>query len=71
MSNIRIQQIITLLYEHKMIVTSNGVHRKASNLLHELLNRISKNISYYESNDLITTSFNFLNIIIDKWFIKS
>lgn len=68
MSNARIQQIITTLFMHKTIVTSAGVHEKTASSLSAFKKRMNKNISYYDSNDLIRTNFAFLSVIIDKWF---
>lgn len=68
MSNSHIQQIVTLLYFHKEIVTSNGVHLNRSKQLHELIDRIHRNIQYYDSNKNIKTSFEFLKLIVDNWF---
>lgn len=70
MSNIRIQQIVTLLYTHKTIVTSIGVHKKAVDILSTLSNRINKNEDYYIGNSMVSSSFNFINTVIDNWFPK-
>ena len=68
MSNAHIQQLVTLLYFHRKIVTSTGVQSAQSKKLHLLIERIFKNIHYYHSNDNIKTSFQFLKLIIDNWF---
>lgn len=68
MSNAHIQQLVTLLYFHKKIVTSHGVHEAQSKALHILIDRMFKNIQYYDTNENIKTSFEFLKIIIDNWF---
>lgn len=68
MSNARIQQIVTLLFVHKEVITSAGVHYKACCALHELTERINKNQSYYESNALISSSFDFIEKVVDNWF---
>ncbi|MBO4579820.1 MAG: Abi family protein [Clostridiales bacterium] len=68
MSNTRIQQIITLLFVHKEVVTSSGVHKKACSSLSELMARINKNRQYYATNAMISSSFAFVEIIIDNWF---
>lgn len=68
MSNARIQQIVTLLYIHKILVTSNGVHNKASKHLLEFVERMNKNLEYYKNNDLILANFKFLENIIDNWY---
>jgi abortive infection bacteriophage resistance protein len=68
LSNARIQQIVTLLYVHLDCVTSNGIQRRSSKLLHGLSRRMFENIEFYKNNDLITSSFKFLSNIIDNWF---
>ena len=71
LSNTRIKQLITLLYLNKNIVTSEGVLNHQAKSLNELKERIEHNIDYYEKNELIKTSFNFLNKIIDIWYTNS
>ena len=67
MSNERVRQIVTLLYTHKSIVTSAGVLEKAHKSLYGFQERMMKNISFYNTNDLIRGTFNFLDLIIDNW----
>ena len=68
MSNSRIQQIITLLYAHKRFVTSAGVHEHQCEVLHGVAGRMFRNISYYDNNDTISTTFGFVKSVIDNWF---
>jgi len=69
MSNIRVQQIVTLLYTHKKLIASAGVYEHRAIALQELIsNRIFRNISYYSDNDTITTTFNFLKKVVDSWY---
>ena len=68
MSNFRTQQIVTLLYTHKRIVTSTGVQNKSKQLIKDFIGRINNNRNYYSSNSLISTSFDFLTKIVDFWF---
>jgi hypothetical protein len=68
MSNIRTQQIVTLLYAHKQLVTSEGVHKQACILLNDLIERMFLNISFYRENDMITSTFSFLKKVVDSWF---
>lgn len=68
MSNVRIQQIITLLYMHKKMVKSKGLKQLESKKIHEILERMYENYDYYQENQLIRSSFNFLKIVIDNWF---
>jgi hypothetical protein len=68
MSNAIVRDIITLLYTHKMLVTSQGVHRARAKSLKDVKERCYKNINYYSTNDLICATFNFLFKIVDKMF---
>lgn len=68
LTNTRIKQLTTLLYLNKNIVTSKGVLKYQTEILNELKGRIEYHISYYNSNELIKTSFKFLNKIIDNWY---
>ena len=71
MSNIRVQQIVTLLYLSRRIVTSDGVYDHQCTILNELKRRIEHHIDYYKKNPLITGNLTFLNKIIDMWYNKS
>ena len=66
MSNARIQQIVTLLYMHKEIVTSEGVHEKESKGLHDVLTRAFKNNDYYKNNLMLKGTFDFLKLVVDS-----
>ena len=68
MSNSRIQQIVTLLYLNKNIITSEGVIEFQKKSLQELKSRIEYHLDYYDKNTLIQANFNFLNKIIDNWY---
>lgn len=68
LSNIRMKQLVTLLYLNKNITTSKGIFKHQSELLNDLKKRIEHHIEYYETNELILTSLNFLNKIIDNWY---
>lgn len=71
MTNARLQQIVTLLYVHEKLVTSKGVKIKECDKLRELKQRINREFNYYESNEQITTSFNFLSQVIDIWITRN
>lgn len=60
MSNARVQQIVSLLYMHKYLVTSEGVKTNTIHKLKEFLVRLDKHNEYYLKNDLIRTNFDFL-----------
>ena len=68
MSNDRIREFVTLLYTHKALVSSEGVHNKTSVKLREFLARMNKNKRYYSKNNLIESSFGFIEKVIDFWF---
>lgn len=68
MTNDRIREIITLMYTHKELVSSEGVHNKTSVKLQEFISRMNKNKDYYKDNSLIFTSFDFIEKVIDFWF---
>ena len=68
MSNIRIQQAVTLLYTHKRLVTSAGVHTAQAKALQALVcERMRRNIDYYPDGHIRTT-FDFLQKVVDNWF---
>lgn len=68
MSNDRIRGLICILFMHNRIITSDGVHNKAARKLHAFEDRMLKHPSYYDSNALISSSFDFLRLVIDNWF---
>lgn len=68
LKNDRIRQIVSLLYVYKHVVTSAGVAAKAAVLLRRLIDRMEKHIEYYEKNDMISSSFSFLSVVVSKWF---
>ena len=69
MSNIRVQQIATLLYTHKKLVISPGIQKHQSERLHAIISKcFFRNIDYYENNPTIKTTFEFLRKVIDNWF---
>ncbi len=68
MSNSRIQQIVTLLYLAKKLITSKGILKYQSKNLKELKDRIEHHIDYYDKNLLVKVSLSFLNKIIDNWY---
>lgn len=70
MSNARIQQIVTFLYMHNKLVTSEGVRSAVREELCNVLKRMYKNIDYYQDNPQIKNTFDFLKIVIDNWIIK-
>ena len=68
LSNVRMKQLITLLYLNKNITTSKGIFIHQSKILNELKGRIETHLDYYEKNELVLTNLMFLNNIIDNWY---
>ena len=70
MSNARIQQIVTLFYMHKTIVSSEGLKSAETRELIKLKERMFKHIDYYKNNQMVKNSFDFLRKVIDSWFVS-
>ena len=69
MSNIRMYQIITLLYAHTRLVQSKRIKQQRSSELHEWLNTdLLQHEVLFKHNDLILSNNNFFKKIIDEWF---
>lgn len=68
MSNESVCEIVTLLYTHCSIVSSQGVMNARSQEIHDVIDRFFKHIDYYTDNDLITTTFNFLKKVVDNLY---
>ena len=68
LSNARMQQVVTLLYAHAKLVTSQGVRRTQREALHKLCERMERHIDYYSDNDLILNNFSFLKKVVDIFF---
>ena len=68
MRNIRIQQVVTLLYVHKALVSSLGVRSNRNKEINDFTKRMLRNLDYYKDNDTITSTFIFLQRIVDNWF---
>ena len=52
------------VYTFNKIVTSEGAKQKAKELLLQFDKRMMKNITYYNTNELIKANFEFLHQII-------
>lgn len=68
MSNARIQQVVTLLYVHKNLVVSEGIRKNECAELIKITDRMFQNNDYYQKNDVIKGTFNFLKLVVDNWF---
>ena len=71
LSNIRMKQLITLLYLNKNITTSEGIFKHQIEILQELKDRIEHHIDYYDTNELVQSNLKFLNKMIDNWYTNS
>lgn len=67
LSNDRIQQIATTLYLHHLIASPGVVAAKGIQL-HRSVDRMFRNVSYYEKNDSVKSSFSFFRDMIDAWY---
>lgn len=68
MSNARIQQIVTLLYVYKAMISSNALLQHGAAGLHDVKDRMMAHADYYRKNQLISDTFSFLETLIDNWF---
>ncbi|MDO4853065.1 MAG: Abi family protein [Clostridia bacterium] len=66
--NERMRQLVTLLYLHSEVVTSQGVHDRAKQQLTELLSRMYHHIEYYRSHPIVTSNFDFFKKCVDIFF---
>lgn len=68
MSSAAIRDIVTLLYTHKQVVTSDGVFTARKNDIKSVIDRCFKNIDYYQNNELVKCSFEFLKKVVDNLY---
>lgn len=62
------RQIVTLIYLHSAIVTSEGVHERAKKDLNSVADRMFKNIDFYSNNSNILAFFAFFKKTVDILF---
>ena len=67
LSNMRIKQIVSLLYLNRVTITSGGILRHQKDELYKLADRIKYSISYYDGNEIVQTNLNFIIKIIENW----
>ncbi len=67
MSNPRIAQIMSCLYVHKMLISSEGIHSHVASDWHDFCIRLFQHHSF-ANNLLIKSTFEFLRTVIDKWY---
>lgn len=65
--NEAIEQIVTCIYTHKILVSSPGVQKHMSYILDEFKNRLYREYDYTD-NTVIKSVFDFLIVIIENWF---
>ena len=68
LSNMRIKQIVSLLYLNKVTTTSSGILKHQKEELHKLADRIKYSINYYNDNEIVQTNLNFIIKIIENWY---
>lgn len=68
LKNERMRQMVTMLYLHKEIVTSNGVHNRAKKDLNDAVERMYKNIEFYRDNATVLSFFSFFKDSVDIFF---
>ncbi|MBR3967726.1 MAG: Abi family protein [Clostridia bacterium] len=66
--NEHLRQIIHLLYVHKEIVSSEGIHKNRGTSLKELCERMEKNKAWYVNNDVLLKNYEFFKKIVDNWY---
>lgn len=47
---------------------SDGIRKAAEDELQKLMGRVNKHQEYYLSNSMISSTFNFLKLVVDNWF---
>ena len=67
LANEPIEQILTCLYSHKLLVTSPGVQKHMAYTLDEFRSRLYREFTYAD-NLLIKSTFDLLTKIIEVWF---
>lgn len=68
MKNERLQQIATLLYTYQAVDAGRAFGALEERKLQYFAARLGQNSAYYDSNDLLRTSFSFIRMLIDNWY---
>jgi hypothetical protein len=50
------------------MVESDGIRKSEGEELKRIITRIDKNIDYYNSNQKIKGTLDFLKMVVDSWF---
>lgn len=67
LNKMRVRQFVSLLYAHKIIVTSSGVHNHIAERLKDLTDRFFKKYDY-EACIPLKNSLDFMKKVVDFWF---
>lgn len=70
MANPRLQQIATLLYLHWQLVPAGTSRTRAIADLARLRDQMSDCLEALPGNDAVQSSFRFLMVLFDKWFLQ-
>ena len=66
MSNNAVRDIVTVIYAHRSIVTDKSIIQSRSENIKSVIDRFYKHTEYYEKNDTIMATFDFLKKVVDK-----
>lgn len=68
LSCIRVQQLLTLVYVHDRLVTSDSVRTKQLERLKDIIcNRFLMHRAFFDSNPTIADTLDFLKLVLDNW----
>lgn len=68
MSNERVQQITTLLFTYRQMAQSGEDHIYQCEKIKSFVERLNRSRPYYSDNSLVDSIFEFIEILIDKWY---
>ena len=68
MSNERVQQITTLLFTYRQMAQSGEDHVYQCEKIKSFVERLNRSRPYYSDNSLVDSIFEFIEILIDKWY---
>ncbi|WP_139651767.1 Abi family protein [Raoultibacter phocaeensis] len=68
MRNPRLQQMATFLWAYNRFVVGDTCWENAKESMAKLKGKIGEHSEYYEKNDTIRSSFDFLEKLLDAWF---
>lgn len=68
MKNERIQQIVTLLFTYKIMAAGNEYEITVRENVRQFVLRMNQNVEFYQGNELLSNTFDFLRMIVDSWY---